>query len=323
MNPYLLPDGHVQVAFSGGRSSAYMLHQIISANGLDAMHDPRVQITFQNTGFEHEATLNFVAEVGRRWGVPITWLEYRPVAPFFEVIGHQGAARRGEPFSALVRKRRYLPNQQSRFCTIELKVRTAKRYLVSLGWERWTNCVGFRADEPARLNKPQRDRWTVWHPLATAGVTKQEVALFWRGHAFDLQLPNANGKTPWGNCLACFLKSERVQVGVARDFPQDHAIWEGLEDWVGAIWPSLSPWQRLRRVVASEGPEFARKVREAYGRPVPARILAQIAERSQSAAQFSKRFSKRSLRRLVEDQGDWILSDEAGLCQADDGECTG
>lgn len=32
-NPYLLPAGNVQIAFSGGRTSDYMLHQILAANG--------------------------------------------------------------------------------------------------------------------------------------------------------------------------------------------------------------------------------------------------------------------------------------------------
>ena len=31
--PYVLPEGNVQIAFSGGRTSAYMLHQILEANG--------------------------------------------------------------------------------------------------------------------------------------------------------------------------------------------------------------------------------------------------------------------------------------------------
>lgn len=32
-SPYILPDGNVQIAFSGGRTSAYMLHRIMEANG--------------------------------------------------------------------------------------------------------------------------------------------------------------------------------------------------------------------------------------------------------------------------------------------------
>lgn len=33
-SPYLLPEGNVQIAFSGGRTSAYMLHQIAEAKAL-------------------------------------------------------------------------------------------------------------------------------------------------------------------------------------------------------------------------------------------------------------------------------------------------
>ena len=226
-NPYTLPDGNVQIAFSGGRTSAYMLHQIMEANG--GIPD-RAEVTFQNTGREMDETLDFVAEVGRRWQVNITWLEYRPIPPGFEIIGYQGAARNGEPFEALIRKRGFLPNQQARFCSTELKVRTAKKYLRSLGWDYWTNCVGIRADEPHRLNKPApKDRWTVWTPLADAGVSKRDVAAFWRKQPFDLRLPNVRGNCWLGNCDGCFLKSEAHVAALAREFPERHAWWEEME----------------------------------------------------------------------------------------------
>ena len=75
LSPYLLPDGNVQIAFSGGRTSAYMLHQILAANG--DLPD-RVVVTFQNTGREMPETLDFVAEVGRRWSVNVVWLVALP-----------------------------------------------------------------------------------------------------------------------------------------------------------------------------------------------------------------------------------------------------
>jgi 3'-phosphoadenosine 5'-phosphosulfate sulfotransferase (PAPS reductase)/FAD synthetase len=278
---YLLPDGFVQIAFSGGRTSAYMLHEILEANG--GLPD-RAQVTFQNTGREMPQTLDFVADVGRRWGVNIVWLEYLPNAPHFQIVGHNSAARNGEPFDALIDKKQYLPNQQARFCTIELKIRTAKRYLMSLGWRHWKNCVGIRADEPRRLNKPApKDRWTVWTPLADAGVGRHEVARFWEAQPFDLELPNVKGNCWLGNCDGCFLKSEAHVAAFTREYPKRAAWWEAA----GA------------RVSAMEGSK---------GRPA-------------DNAQFSKRYSRAELREFMDRQGDWALSTDGALCQTDGGEC--
>jgi len=69
-NPFKLPEGNVQIAFSGGRTSAFMLKQIIDANP-DWPSD-RVQVTFQNTGREMQQTLDFVRGVETRFGVPVT-----------------------------------------------------------------------------------------------------------------------------------------------------------------------------------------------------------------------------------------------------------
>lgn len=228
LSHFVLPPGHVQIAFSGGRTSGFMLHAIAEANG--GIPEDRVQVTFQNTGREMPQTLDFVAEVGRRWGIMITWLEYRPEAPFFEIVGHQGASRDGEPFEALIRRRKFLPNQQSRFCTEELKIRTAKRYLMSLGWRRWTGAVGIRADEPGRVNPRPKERRTPWYPLVAAGVSRHDIALFWRRQPFDLRLPSARGKTVLGNCDGCFLKSEAHVAMLARDHPERHAWWERMEE---------------------------------------------------------------------------------------------
>ena len=126
MSPYLLPEGNVQIAFSGGRTSAYLLHRIIEANA--GIPEDRCVVSFQNTGREMPETLDFVQECGARWGVNIVWLEYRPDAPFFEVVSHNSASRAGEPFDALIDRKQYLPNKVTRFCTTELKVRPQKRY---------------------------------------------------------------------------------------------------------------------------------------------------------------------------------------------------
>lgn len=352
MTPYLLPEGNVQIAFSGGRTSAYMLYQIIAANGAIPEN---VVVTFQNTGLEMEQTLRFVEECGRRWSVSIVWLEYAPrrallpaehdlvAAHFgaayaaifadwwarsmnpagFNQVSHNSCARNGEPFLALILLRKFLPNQNSRFCTVELKVRTAKRYLMSLGWLEWVNCVGLRADEPRRI-KPEgvkfKDRWMVWQPLNNAGVTKRHVAAFWQAQPFDLELPNVNGNCWLGNCNGCFLKSEANVAAFTRDFPTLARWWECAESLIRSMWPMLSPWQRLRRIVSAE-PEMPTKLREAYGAKVPSSVIQMMVDQPRSAAQFSKRYGRAALRRQIESQGDWIFDAEDFFCQTDGGEC--
>jgi 3'-phosphoadenosine 5'-phosphosulfate sulfotransferase (PAPS reductase)/FAD synthetase len=232
MSAYTLPEGNVQISFSGGRTSGFMLHEIMEANG---GLPERAQVVFANTGREMPETLDFVQEVSDRWSVPIVWVEFKSNAAAherFRVVSHNSAARDGEPFRDLIYRKRYLPNQNARFCTSELKVRPARDYLRSLGWDHWTSALGIRADEPARVNRePQKERWQRWYPLADAGVSKHDVARFWQRQPFDLRLANINGKTPLGNCDGCFLKSERAQAALAREYPERHAWWEDMEMW--------------------------------------------------------------------------------------------
>lgn len=231
-DPFRLPDGNVSISFSGGRTSAYMLHEILRANG--GLPD-RVIVSFQNTGREMPETLDFVHECGQRWGVRIVWLEYRSEDPRFEIVSHNSASRDGEPFEALIQKRKFLPNRVSRFCTAELKVHCLTRYLRSIGWERWTNAVGIRADEPGRLGGAPRERYTVWHPLADAGVSRKDVSAFWSKQPFDLRLPNVDGRTQLGNCDGCFLKSEAARAALVRDYPDRAAWWQRMEELAQAI----------------------------------------------------------------------------------------
>lgn len=226
-NPYKLPDGNVQVAFSGGRTSAYMLWHLIEANGLDAINSDRVVVTFQNTGREMHETLDFVQECGDRWGVRIVWLEYRPEKPLFEVVSHNSASRNGEPFKWLIQRKRYLPNNHQRFCTVEMKVLAARRYAMSLGWTEWVNAVGIRADESARAKQSDDKRITKWFPLVDASVSKKDVMDFWGGQPFNLRVESG-----YGNCDGCMLKSEAQLAALARDYPDRHQWWQDMEDMV-------------------------------------------------------------------------------------------
>jgi 3'-phosphoadenosine 5'-phosphosulfate sulfotransferase (PAPS reductase)/FAD synthetase len=213
-----------------------------------------------------------VQEVGERWGVRVVWLEYRPDDPRFEIVNHNSASRDGEPFEALITKRKGLPYKFARFCTAELKVHTTTRYFRSLGWERWHSAIGIRADEPRRVGgkTDARERFTHWYPLYHAGISKRDVGEFWQRQPFDLRLPNVNGRTSLGNCDGCFLKSEAHRAALARDYPERFAWWIKMEamakrnGWAGknptflyqATYAELADYVARQHTMFDEAAEF-------------------------------------------------------------------
>jgi 3'-phosphoadenosine 5'-phosphosulfate sulfotransferase (PAPS reductase)/FAD synthetase len=225
---YELPSGNVLISFSGGRTSGFMLHEILQANG--GLPD-RCKVLFANTGREMPETLDFVHECGERWNVPITWLEYnrRDNKVTFDVVNHNSASRNGEPFESMLTSAKILPNVHRRFCTQELKVKTIKRYLVSQGWKNWVQAIGIRRDEARRVKVSKEKRWDNWYPLNDAGATKTEVMSFWRSQSFNLNLFGPNGVTPKGNCDGCFLKSEATLSMMWREHPDRMQWWADVE----------------------------------------------------------------------------------------------
>ena len=239
MDPFLV-DQPTVISFSGGRTSAYMLWRVLqSNNGL-----PKEAIVcFANTGKEEEATLRFVDRCSKEWNVPITWLEYADapeVKDRFKQVTFETASREGEPFEALILKRKYLPNPVSRFCTVELKVRTIHRYLKTNGWTEWDSMIGIRADEQRRLAKIGNQVYGKHEekvaPLGRVGITKELVGEFWRSQPFDLELPNMNGVTKHGNCDLCYLKPAGQVLSLIQEKPS-RAIW----------------WAKMEQVIQSTG----------------------------------------------------------------------
>lgn len=268
-DPFLIT-GPAAVQCSFGRTSGYLLWRIMQAHG--GKLPPDVHVMFENTGKEARATLEFGHRIEVEWGVPITWLEYeRKYLPIYrspdreaaaararEVCGHvfepangrkergfrvvtyETASRDGEPFHNLI-DMHGLPNQNTRLCTAEMKIRVGKKYMMSLGYQEWDNVIGLRADEPKRVARRRAaehdngQRWTDVMPLATANITKREVLEFWRSQPFDLDLPvDEHGDTIGGNCDLCFLKGKKKKLALIKADPASAEWWIEQERRTGA-----------------------------------------------------------------------------------------
>jgi len=231
MDPFKIDEPTV-ISFSGGRTSAYMLWRVLQSN--NGLPD-QAKAVFCNTGKEDEATLRFVHDCSVNWGIPITWLEYRVAEVPFEVVTFETASRNGEPFSALIKKKNYLPNPVARFCTVDLKILTLERYIKSIGWSEYENMIGIRADEPRRVAKiranPSDGRKGVsrFMPLAQVGVQKEDISQFWKSQDFDLGLPNIGGVTYHGNCDLCFLKGASQLMSLIAEKPE-RAVWWAAQE---------------------------------------------------------------------------------------------
>lgn len=282
-------DKQTAIQFSGGRTSGYLLHQIVRAHE-GALPD-NAKVLFQNTGREMPETLRFVERIGEELGVEIIWLEYDADEGWARVGPgtNRPASVNGEPFEAILSryKWRMLPYWNAKFCTAELKVRPARDYLRWLGWSEWRSLIGLRADESARIAKmmargaggkdgpDMRDRR---FPLADAGVTKRHVSAFWKRQPYNLDLPDNDGSTPLGNCDGCFLKSEKNRAHLARYYPERAAWWAEME--------------------------------------------GRVSEGARQDARFDRRVSWANLIHHVERQPDWVFSAETDVyCDTAFGGC--
>ena len=237
MNPYKI-EGPALISFSGGRTSAFMLKQIIDAHGGTLPDD--IYVTFANTGKEMPETLDFVQACSEHWGVKVHWLELemadeRPVYRTKEVT-YETASRDGEPFAALIGRRSYLPNPVTRFCTTEMKVQRMRDFMWKMkGYKHWDNVLGLRYDEPRRVSssRNKKERWENVMPMYDAKHTVKNVLEFWQKANFDLTLPSIDGQTLAGNCDLCFLKGRKTLTKLIKERPDLTTWWIAQENRIG------------------------------------------------------------------------------------------
>jgi hypothetical protein len=112
-----------------------------------------------------------------------------------------------------------------RFCTQELKIQTAGRYIRrELRWVDYDTALGLRADEPHRVAKLAPHISWIWErpvaPLSKLGITLEDVRSFWDDQPFDLNIPEG-----LGNCDFCFLKGVGQRSKIVLEHPEVPDWW--------------------------------------------------------------------------------------------------
>lgn len=180
--------------FSGGRTSAYMTIKYWQPGDL---------VIFTDTGREHPKTYKFINDFEAFENIPVIRISYNDAS---------------DAFTEILTKKKYkcLPYRVKRFCTIELKVKTCKRYLRKQGIRTFENFIGFRADEPKRIkDKVHFKNVFNKYPLFEDGTTKPMILEYFKTKPYDLEIPHI-----LGNCTLCFMKGKNAVMAILREFPE-------------------------------------------------------------------------------------------------------
>lgn len=196
------------VSFSGGRTSAYMVHLMLKI-------DPDAHYIFMDTGAEHPATYEFVRNVVRNWGINLTCLRVVPnpemrKASTYEVLTVDQIGPDLEPWKRMLRKYGH-PYVGGAFCTDRMKTVPFRKYCEEhFGKGNYVTWLGIRTDEPKRL----RPRYGFAYLANISDFEKQDILDWWEEQDFDLGI-----QEHLGNCVFCIKKSLQKVALAAKDEP--------------------------------------------------------------------------------------------------------
>lgn len=183
--------------FSGGPSSALMVIENYTPGDL---------VIFCDTGREHNKTYKFINDFEANECIPVIRLTYPG--------GWKG----------FLKSMKGVPNRFKRKCTIEMKIKRARRYLRSIGIFRYVQFVGFRTEEINRRNfyKNYWQQVTTYFPLT---VDNEGVNQYWSKKNYKLEIPSI-----LKNCILCFQKGEDKVIAILTNYPEYADEWISDEE---------------------------------------------------------------------------------------------
>lgn len=215
----------VSVSFSGGKTSgmmAFIMKEWARYNNKE------IVFTFANTGLEHEGTYEFVNNCDKAWDLNVKWIEAivnpeKGKGVRANLVSYGTATRSGEIFENVVRKHG-LPSRATPHCTTYLKVYPMQNYLRTIDYKsNYHTAIGIRADEVDRINS-NYEKMRLLYPLASLGITKNDVDNFWENQSFNLNIPEHHG-----NCKTCWKKSDRKLFEIYKKNPIEFSFFDYLD----------------------------------------------------------------------------------------------
>lgn len=197
------------VSFSGGRTSAYLVHLMEEKRKAGES----VHYVFMDTGCEHPMTYRFVREVVKFWDIPLTVLQVAINPELGKPNGYtvwepkdiQTRMPVLKPFVDMVKKYG-TPYVGGAFCTDRLKLVPFTKYCDdTFGRGNYTTWIGIRADEPRRL----KEKSGIHYLAELSDFEKRDILDWWQNQPFNLHIPEH-----LGNCIFCIKKSTQ-KLGLA------------------------------------------------------------------------------------------------------------
>ena len=201
------------VSFSGGRTSAYLVH-LMEQKRINEGWD--VSYVFMDTGAEHPKTYEFVRNVVESFNIDLVCL--RPVTHFEKGVGNTykevALSEIGDdlsPWVDMLRKYGTPYNPSGGFCTDRMKTTPYKKYCDKvLGKGEYVSWLGIRIDEPKRLKEKEGFKYLA----DISDAEKDDILDWWRSQDFDLEIPEH-----LGNCVFCIKKGANKIALAAKDEP--------------------------------------------------------------------------------------------------------
>lgn len=228
---------NLQVAISGGRSSAMMSYLIHTSKKYKNYNPVYI---FCNTGLERPETIEFLKDIEKYWGIEIHFIQ--GVYSLIKGVGVKAIRvkandldMKGKTFFKMVKHfnkhgHKGLPSSAMPYCSGYLKQFVAHAYLRDqLNIKKYKIALGFRAEDmPKRVSWAevnQSDKYI--YPLLThynMPINNKSLNKFWSKQKFRLRIDSA-----LGNCALCWKKSEKNLIQNLRVAGHNAEMWEELE----------------------------------------------------------------------------------------------